>query len=678
MSTIKTQIALMDNFSQPMAQITAAAQGGADAMKALQATMNQESNPEALNAAKASMEKILGLTKDVQGEAGKATQAQKKYNEEVDKGAAFMEQLKGAAVRLAGAYVGMQGIRKVIDFSKESIAADNVQIEAETKLGTVMRQRMGANDDMVDSVKSLASAQQNLGVIGDEVQMFGAQQLATFLTSDKALKTLIPAMDNLAAQQNGVNVTTESMVNLGNLMGKVMQGQTSALTRVGITFSAAQEQVLKYGTEEEKAATLAQVITDNVGNMNAVLAETPEGKAQQFKNAWGDVTEVFGQELYPAVMTFYDTMNSHMPQIEAVTLGFGKSLAVIVGIFGKVASAAADAGSFIVNHWDVIGPVIIGAAGAMLTYRSAIVAATAAQAVYNAVQAADPTMLKVAKIGILIGSMIALADHIARVTGVAQTGFGVITGGINVVITWVKNAGETVAGVFTNTQGAADAVAHNVEAAFHNALMNVESFFFKLLSAATTAISGIASSLNALPFVNIDTAGLQSAANHYAALAQSKIDNKWSYESVPMAFKSGWASDAFKRGVSWGDGVADKVKGMFGALSGAGSQFSRTDYSGIGDGVGKGLQDSGVADAAKQTAKNTDGLSKTADDLSFLRDVAEREVIDRTVFSRIELNVGGINNTVNNSSDLDSIGAYLVRTIQEQMASGMEGVGVSG
>ena len=73
-----------------------------------------------------------------------------------------------------------------------------------------------------------------------------------------------------------------------------MQGQTSALTRAGITFTEAQKQVLQYGTEEERAATLAQVITDNVGNMNARLAQTDSGKMQQLRNTLGDIKEQIG------------------------------------------------------------------------------------------------------------------------------------------------------------------------------------------------------------------------------------------------------------------------------------------------------------------------------------------------------------------------------------------------
>ena len=199
--------------------------------------------------------------------------------------------------KIAAAAAAAFSVKAIVNFGQECIKAAGVQTEAETKLTTVMRQRMNATDETVQSVKDYASAQQELGVVGDEVQLSGAQQLSTFLKTDDALKTLIPAMNNLAAQQNGVNVSAESMTNIGNLMGKAMQGQTAALTRVGITFSEAQEQVLKYGNEQERAAMLAQVITENVGEMNKALASTPAGKMQQIKNSFGDTMETLGRAL---------------------------------------------------------------------------------------------------------------------------------------------------------------------------------------------------------------------------------------------------------------------------------------------------------------------------------------------------------------------------------------------
>jgi len=177
-------------------------------------------------------------------------------------------------------------------------AADEEAI-AHAKLTTVMKQRMGATDNMVKSIIDLASAEQRQGVIGDEVIVAGAQQLATFLKQTDSLHKLIPAMNNLAAQQKGVSATSGDLVNVANMMGKVFTGQTGALRRVGISFSDAQEKILKFGTESEKAAMLSQIITENVGDMNAALANTDAGRLAQLKNEFSDLQEFAGRVVMP-------------------------------------------------------------------------------------------------------------------------------------------------------------------------------------------------------------------------------------------------------------------------------------------------------------------------------------------------------------------------------------------
>lgn len=101
-------------------------------------------------------------------------------------------------------------------------------------------------------------------------------------------------MNNLIAQQNGLNATNQDAVSIGNMMGKAMQGQVEVLQRVGITFDEAQKQVLQFGTESERAAMLAEVITANVGNMNAELAKTDAGRQKQLENTLGDIKEQLG------------------------------------------------------------------------------------------------------------------------------------------------------------------------------------------------------------------------------------------------------------------------------------------------------------------------------------------------------------------------------------------------
>lgn len=208
------------------------------------------------------------------------------------------QRLEDKATTFSSIAVGIDSVTRTISDLQSVMGelsdAYAVQIEAETKLQTVMQQRMSASEADIQSIKDLCSAQQQLGVIGDEVQLAGAQQMATFLNTRGALETLIPAMNNLVAQQKGLNATSSDTTNIANLMGKAMQGQTAALRRVGITFTEAEEKAIKYGTEQERAAALAKVITNNVGNMNAELAKTPAGKMKQFANNAGDAKEVLG------------------------------------------------------------------------------------------------------------------------------------------------------------------------------------------------------------------------------------------------------------------------------------------------------------------------------------------------------------------------------------------------
>ena len=179
------------------------------------------------------------------------------------------------------------GLQQLTGAMQPFIAKSNAATEAQTKLTTVMRQRMNATQADTDAVNKAISAQTKLGVVGGTVQRSGLQQLATFASQRSTLETLLPAMNNLLAQQKGVNATSEDAVGVANLMGKALMGNVGALTRVGITLTDHQKELIRTGDEYTRATTLAQAITDNVGNMNAEIAKTDAGKAKQLANAFG-------------------------------------------------------------------------------------------------------------------------------------------------------------------------------------------------------------------------------------------------------------------------------------------------------------------------------------------------------------------------------------------------------
>lgn len=229
--------------------------------------------------------------------------------------------------------VGVRFLRSAYQSLVQMTAGYFDKIEQETKLAEVMRQRMDATDSQISAIKRLTEQEQSLGVVEDDVLMAGLQQLGTFATEASTLETLNKAMANLIAQQKGYDATAQDAITIGNLMGKVLQGQTSALTRVGITFTEAQEEVLKYGNEQERAAMLAEVITDNVGNMNAALLNTPRGQLKQLQINLDDIGDSLSMGILSPLMAAMPTINMVVSKLQTAAKYFA---ATMQGLFGEL------------------------------------------------------------------------------------------------------------------------------------------------------------------------------------------------------------------------------------------------------------------------------------------------------------------------------------------------------
>lgn len=207
------------------------------------------------------------------------------------------------------------------------ISKANSAAEAQTKLTTIMRQRMGATEADTAAVNEAVAAQTKLGIIGGTVQRSGLQQLATFASHRQTLETLLPAMNNLLAQQNGLNATSEDAVGVANLMGKALMGNVGALTRVGITLTDHQKELIKTGDEYTRASTLAQAITDNVGNMNAELAKTDAGQVKKAQMAFAGIEVAIGKAIAPL-----QGLMNQFAQIGLAIGGVGQLCAAVTGL----------------------------------------------------------------------------------------------------------------------------------------------------------------------------------------------------------------------------------------------------------------------------------------------------------------------------------------------------------
>lgn len=294
----------------------------------------------------------------------------------------------------------------------ESMAATYSAVQqANVQLATVMRQRMNATDEDVQKINGVIKAQTQLGVVSGNVQRMGAQQMATFLGQKDSLTTLIPAMNNLIAQQKGLNASQGDAVGIANLMGKAMQGQTSALRRVGITFTDAQEKVMKMGTEEERAAMLAQIITDNVGNMNAELGKTDAGQVKRASNYFAGLKMQIGELVTRWLPEI--TMFAQFGTIATSVISLGSSVS---GLITKIASwtivqKTCTAATTAWNAVSVRMSALVQVCSA--SFRGAAVSAATLKLAIQGLMCATVIGAALAALGQVIASLMSSADDTA-------------------------------------------------------------------------------------------------------------------------------------------------------------------------------------------------------------------------------------------------------------------------
>ena len=131
------------------------------------------------------------------------------------------EKLKSSAIKFSAVAAGIDSANRSIadlqNVCRDLTNAYSAQVQAETQLATVMRNTMDAREEDIQSIKNLCSAQQELGVIGDEVQLAGAQELATYLSKRQSLEQLIPVINDMLAQQYGLNASQENALQIATM-----------------------------------------------------------------------------------------------------------------------------------------------------------------------------------------------------------------------------------------------------------------------------------------------------------------------------------------------------------------------------------------------------------------------------------------------------------------------------
>lgn len=318
------------------------------------------------------MASAFELQGSVKLESKEVLEGLSKVDKQIDKTGEAMEKVEGKSGKF-GKVLGGVGktlastfaLGKIKSFSEEAVQGANVQIMAETKLQNNLMATGRATMENVDSLKQYASHLQKVGVIGDEVGMAGMSQLATFNLTSDSIRTLSDGMYNLAVNQKGVNATQEDMMGYANMIGKAMQGQATALTRVGVTMSDYQKNIIETGTEQERASVIAEVLKANYGNLNEEIAKTPEGKMTQLNNDLGDMKETLGMALLPVmvqvvgwIQRLVTWFTSLSPSTQKIVMVSGLLVALLPSLIGLFSGLATVTGALGISFSAVALPIL--------------------------------------------------------------------------------------------------------------------------------------------------------------------------------------------------------------------------------------------------------------------------------------------------------------------------------
>lgn len=644
---------------------------------------------------------------------------QGRFNQEISAGTQQANELTNTIKRAVAAYVSIQSVGKALNISDELVQT--------TSRLNMMNDGVQTTAELVNMVYAAAQdARGSFSQMADVVARFGNNAKDAFSSSEE----VVAFADLIQKQMTIAGASTQEAANAELQLSQALGSGVLRGDELNSIFEQAPNLIqsiadyldVPIGKIREMAAD-GELSADVVKAAIFSAADDINSKFNEMPMTWGQIWQSMQNTaliaFQPVLQRLNDLANSEA--FQTFIQGAIEAMATLANVVLNIFELVGTVGGFIADNWSVISPIIYGVIAALAVYAAYLgivkaielasaaasmihslamsakiavmaavtgqtMAATAAQMGYNGALYACPVVWIIMLLIALIAIIFAVCNAIAKMTGIANSGFGVITGGVNVVIQFFKNLGLTVANIALGIGNAIAALASNMMTAFHNAICSVQSWFYNLLSTALSVIEGICSALNKLPFVEFDYSGISSAADDYAAKASEAAGNKEDYQSISDAFnegfttfdafQDGWASDAFNAGAAWGDGIADKVSNF--SLS---DVFGQTDIPNVGDytsGFNDAIANSGVGDSIGNIDDNTgkikDSLDVTEEDLKYLRDIAEQEAINRFTTAEINVDMSGMQNTVNSGDDIDGFMTKLTDSVNEAVDNMTEGV----
>ena len=714
MASITTGIQLADNFTAPLMNIISSVNLAVSAFGTMDQAMSNNVDTSSLEAARTELNQASIAAQELNQTI---QQTYDPIQNNVNKQEQFNQSLHNGineSSKLADSIRGFIGAYATIQTAKNVLGASDELVQTTSRLN-MMNDGLQSTQDLFNMVYIAANdARGSLTDMASVVARFGNNAKDAFSSSAEVVQfaNLIQKQMTIAgaSTQEAANAELQlsqalgSGVLRGDELNSIFEQAPNLIQNIADYLDVPIGKIRAMAADGELSAGVVKAaIFAAADDINANFESMPMTWGQMWTKFQNDATMAF----QPVLQRLNDLANTDGFQTFATNAV--NDLAVVAGVTLDIFESVGAVAGFVRDNWSMISPVVYGVVAAFAVYAayigivnaveivsngikiaaclasyahaaatgteaSATAAATAAQYGFNTALLSSPLTWMIVLIMAAVAALVILANHFSGTGHVAQSTFGAICGGVMVVLTFFKNLGLGVANIALGMWNAMGACASNIGTAFHNTISGVQSWWYNLLSTVLSVISSICAALNKLPFVEFDYSGIASAADNYAAKSAAAANNKESYTSVSDAFNSGMNtyqyasySDAYASGAAWGDGVTNKVKNAF--SSKATTIPNAGDYA---NALANSQMASDAADTAKNTGKAADSLTATSEDLRYLRDIADREYINR--FTTAEIKVSMVNhNKVDSNMDLDGVAEHLRSKIEEEMNAVAEG-----
>lgn len=633
---------------------------------------------------------------------------QGQFNQSIQEGVAQADKLTDTIKGAVTAYISVQSIGKALDISD--------QLTLTTSRLDMMNDGVQSTAELVNMVYAAAQdARGSFSQMADVVARFGNNAKDAFSSSEEvvAFADLIQKQMTIAgaSTQEAANAELQlsqalgSGVLRGDELNSIFEQAPNLIQNVADYLNVPIGQIREMAADGELSADIVKTaIFSAADDINSKFESMP----MTWSQIWQSMQNTALIAFQPVLQNLNDLANSDVLQASIQNaIGAISALAnILLDVFDLVVSISA----FVSDNWGWIAPIVWGIVAAFTAYNvvlgiyngiqavsnglkaasamadqihaaalmmesGATFTATAAQYGFNAALLACPVTWIVAAVLALIVILYALVGIINQVAGTSISATGLITGAVAVAGAFILNIGIglynsfiAVIAAFVNffigiiewVLNAANGGFNSFGDAVANLIGQIISWFLSLGQIVTTIIDAI--------FGTDWTAGLEGLKNSVTQWGKNEnaitLDRMDTSTAGLQRFDYG---DAASAGYDFGAGLESKVGNLFNS---SGSIPSVEDYAGL---IADNANLSTLPDIADNTGKIKDTLSDTDEDLKYLRDMAEMEVINRYTTAEIKIEQNN-HNTVNNGMDLDGVVSALTDGLMEAIEVTAEGV----